>query len=169
MIVLFCIGAGYAILSFILGDGLGVDLQVGEMPYLSPVVIATFLTVFGGVGYWLLRQTDWSALPVAGVSLLAGLGVSTVVLFLVVIPLQAAHKGDAPSAQSMIGMAAEVVIPIEPQRLGEIVYVQSGIRHNAPAKSASDTSIASGVTVRIVGESAGIFIVTSDDAKTVFN
>lgn len=162
MLVLFGIGAGYAILSFFLGDWLGVDLQIGEMPYLSPTVIATFLTVFGGVGYWLLRQTDWSVLPIAGLSLVAGLGVSSSVLLLVVIPLQAAHKGDAPTAQSMIGLEAEVVTPIEPQRLGEILYVQDGVRHNAPAKTLDETSIASGVTVRIVGESAGIFIVKSN-------
>jgi hypothetical protein len=159
MLVLFLLGAGYAALSLFLGDWLGFDFQPGELPFLSPTVIATFLTVFGGVGYVLLNQTGWSVFPVAGLSLLVASGVSLAVLFLVVMPLQAAQTGTAPSAKSMLGFEAEVVISIEPSRLGEIVYMQGGTRHSAPAKSADGSAIPQGAGVRIVGETAGTFIV----------
>lgn len=159
MLALFLIGAGYAVLTMFLGDGLGFDVQPGELPILSPTVIATFVTVFGGVGYLLLNQTGWSALLVAGLSLFVALAVSSAVMFLVVVPLQAAHKGTAPSVRSMLGSEAEVVTSIEPSRLGEIVYQQGGVRHSAPAKSADGSAIMQGTGVRIVGESAGTFIV----------
>ncbi len=163
MIVLFALGAGYALLSLVFGDWLGFDLHPGDLPLLSPTVIATFVTVFGGLGYLLLHETDWPTVAVAGVSLIAALGVSSAVLFLVVIPLHAAQKGMAQSAKSMIGSEAEVVTPIDPHRMGEIVYMQGGSRHSAPAKGQDDACIEQGATVRIVGESAGTFIVEATD------
>ena len=159
MIVLFFIGAGYALLSLVVGDWLGFDFHPGDLPYLSPTVIATFLTVFGGIGYVLLHRTGWPAMPVAGVALLAGLAVSSAVLFLVVIPLHAAQKGTAPSAKDMLGLEAEVVTSIEPGRLGEIVYMQGGFRSSAPAKSADGRAIGQGAIVRIVGETGGTYVV----------
>ncbi|MFC4600454.1 hypothetical protein [Cohnella hongkongensis] len=159
MIVLFCIGVGYAVLSAFVGDLFGLDVHTGELPFLSPTVIATFMTVFGGVGYMLLHNTGWPALPIAGLSLLISLGVSSVVLFLVVIPLQAAQKGSAQSSKQMIGRKAEVVTSIEGARLGEIVYEQGGTRHSAPAKARGDAAIRQGAQVRILDEIAGTFVV----------
>jgi len=159
MIVLFGIGVGYAILSAVVGDVFGLDVHTGELPFLSPTIIATFMTVFGGVGYMLHHNTGWAALPVASLSLLVALGVSSAVLFLVVIPLQAAQKGTAMSAKEMIGYEAEVVTTIEVSRLGEIVYEQGGTRHSAPAKTIGDAAIPHGSQVRIVAELAGTFVV----------
>jgi membrane-bound ClpP family serine protease len=161
MIVLFFIGAGYALFSLVFGDWLGFDFHPGDLPFLSPTVIATFLTVFGGVGYMLFHRTGWSAVPVAGISLLFALGVSSAVLFLVVIPLHAAQKGTALSAKAMIGLEAEVVTPIDPGRIGEIVYLQGGTRNSAPARTAHGAAIPQGTSVRIVGETAGTFTVES--------
>lgn len=159
MMTLFIIGVGYAVLTTIVGDVFGVEAHAGDLPYLSPTVIATFVTVFGGIGYLLLHNTEWSAVPVAGVALLAGLGVSSAMMFLVVIPLQAAQKGAAQSAKTMIGRAAQVVTPIETARFGEIVYEQGGARHSAPAKARGDALIEQGANVRIVGEQSGTFVV----------
>jgi membrane-bound ClpP family serine protease len=159
MMVLFFMGAGYALLSLVIGDWLGFDFHPGDLPFMSPTVIATFVTVFGGVGYMLLHQTEWSAVAVAGLSLLMALGVSSAILFLVVIPLHAAQKGTARSAKDMIGSEAEVVTSIEFRRLGEIVYLQGGTRHSAPAKAADGAVIPQGTLVRIVGETAGTFVV----------
>lgn len=159
MIVLFAIGVGYAVLSAVVGDVFGLEFHAGELPFLSPTIIATFLTVFGGIGYMLLHNTGWSAFPVAGLSLLTALGVSSVVLFLVVIPLHAAQKGTALSSKLMIGNEAKVIISIEAMRLGEIVYEQGGTRHSAPAKAVEDAVIPQGTQVRIVDEMAGTFVV----------
>lgn len=159
MMVLFVVGVGYAILTAIVGDVFGLDAHVGELPFLSPTIIATFVTVFGGLGYLLLHNTGWSPLPVAGVAMLAALGVSAAVMFLVVLPLYAAQKGTALSARGMIGLEAKVITAIDADRLGEIVYVQGGTRHNAPAKSAETATIPSGSQVRIVDEMAGTFVV----------
>jgi hypothetical protein len=159
VLVLFAIGVGYAVLSLIVGDVFGLEFHAGELPFLSPTIIATFLTVFGGIGYMLIHNTGWSAMPVAGLSLLTALGVSSVVLFLVVIPLHAAQKGTALSAKGMIGLEARVIISIEALRLGEIVYVQGGTRHNAPAKALEEAIIPQGTQVRIVDEMAGTFVV----------
>jgi hypothetical protein len=159
VLVLFAIGVGYAVLSLIVGDVFGLEFHAGELPFLSPTIIATFLTVFGGIGYMLLHNTGWSAVPVAGLSLLTALGVSSAVLFLVVIPLHAAQKGTVLSAKGMIGHEARVITSIEALRLGEIVYEQGGTRHSAPAKAIEEAIIPQGTQVRIVGESAGTFVV----------
>lgn len=159
MLVLFFAGAGYAVLSLTFGDWLGFDFSPGELPFLSPTVIATFLTVFGGIGYMLLHLTDWPVFPIAGLSLLAGLAVSSIVLFLIVIPLHSAQKGTALSAKDMIGYEAEVITAIGEGRLGEIVYQQGGTRLNAPAKAADGRAIPQGTNVRIISEIAGTFVV----------
>lgn len=159
LLVLFAIGIGYAILSAFVGDVFGVEFHAGELPFLSPTIIATFLTVFGGIGYMLFQNTSWSALVIAGLSLLTGIGVSSVVLFLVVIPLQSAQKGEALSSKAMIGREAKVITSIEGFRIGEIIYEQGGTRHNAPARSIEETMIPSGTQVIIVDELAGTFIV----------
>ncbi|WP_372662098.1 hypothetical protein [Cohnella sp.] len=162
LIVLFAIGIGYAVLSAIAGDVFGVEFHAGELPFLSPTIIATFLTVFGGVGYMLLHNTGWPALAVAGLSLLIAIGVSSVVLFLVVLPLHAAQKGEALSAKAMIGCEAKVITSIEGFRVGEIVYEQGGTRHNAPARGLEEITIPYGSSVRIVDEIAGTFIVKKE-------
>lgn len=159
MLVLFGLGIVFALLTAFAGDLFGLEASVGDIPYLSPTVIATFLTVTGGAGYLLHANTAWSSLAVTGVSLVGSLGVSAAMLFLVVIPLNRAQKGDARSAKEMIGRTAEVVIPIEARRFGEIVYELGGTRHSAPAKSRSEQPILQGTQVRIIGESAGTFIV----------
>ncbi|BBI32413.1 hypothetical protein [Cohnella abietis] len=159
LIVLFGIGVGYAIISAVVGDLFGLEMHTGDLPFLSPTIIATFLTVFGGVGYMLLHNTSWSALSVAGLSMVVALGVSSLVLFLVVIPLHAAQKGTALSAKAMIGLEAKVVTSIEALRLGEIVYEQGGTRHSAPAKAIEDAVIPQGTQVRILDEMAGTFVV----------
>ncbi len=159
MIVFFGIGVAYAIISAIVGDLLGFAIHAGELPFLSPTIIATFLTVFGGISYMLLHNTDWSPVVVTSLTLLIALGVSSVVLFLVVIPLQAAQKGIAQSSKTMIGCEAQVVTSIEALRMGEIVYVQGGTRHSAPAKAIENAIIAQGSLVRIVDELAGTFVV----------
>jgi membrane-bound ClpP family serine protease len=96
---------------------------------------------------------------VASLSLLAAIGVSSIVLFMVVIPLQAAQKGTAKSSKEMIGLEAKVIISIEALRMGEIVYEQGGTRHSAPAKAIEDATIPQGAQVRIVDEMAGTFVV----------
>lgn len=159
MMVLFAAGVGYAILTTILGDVFGLEAHTGDFPFLSPTIIATFVTVFGGIGYLLLHNTGWSSLPIAGVALMSALGVSAAVLFLVVLPLYAAQKGDALSVKGMIGCEARVITSIETNRLGEIVYEQGGSRHNAPAKSAEAATIQSGSRVRILDELGGTFVV----------
>jgi membrane protein implicated in regulation of membrane protease activity len=159
LLVLFAIGVGYAIITAVIGDLFGLEVHTGELPFLSPTIIATFLTVFGGIGYLLHHGTGWSSVPVAGLSLLCALGVSSAVLFLVVMPLHAAQKGIAQSAKRMIGIEAKVITSIEFMRLGEIVYEQGGTRLSAPAKSNSDAAIPQGSQVRIVDEMAGTFVV----------
>lgn len=159
MMVLFAVGVGYAILTAILGDVFGIEAHVGELPFLSPTIIATFVTVFGGLGYLMLHNTSWSPLPIAGVALMGALGVSAAVLFLVVLPLYAAQKGDALSIKGMIGLEAQVITAIGEDRLGEIVYEQGGTRHNAPAMSAEAATIPHGSRVRILDELAGTFVV----------
>jgi membrane-bound ClpP family serine protease len=160
MLILFAIGVGYAIWTTVAGDVFGLEVHAGELPFLSPTIIATFVTAFGGIGYVLLRYTEWTKLTVAALALLLSLMISSAVLFFVILPLYAAEKGEALSANEMIGREAKVVTSIEPLRIGEIVYEQGGIRQSAPARASEESEIPQGAKVRIVDVTAGTFIVT---------
>ncbi|WP_068618204.1 NfeD family protein [Paenibacillus tuaregi] len=160
-LVLFLIGLVFAVLSIFVGDifHLHVDVSGGHFPYLSPTTIAAFITVFGGLGYFLIINTSLSQVLISAISVFAAIVVSACMFFFIVVPLQAAHKSTARSAKDLIGKSAVVVSPITGDSRGEIVYEQGGTRLSAPARSNSGEMIYKGETVIVLDEAAGTFLV----------
>lgn len=170
LIYLFCLGAGlvFTILTFAMGhfmgggdhgqvDGSGGHAEAGvdssDMPgvsALSPTVIATFVTAFGGLGTIFSRvpatKTPWVSAPlsVLGATALAG------VMLWVLRQIFSHTQGSSESKVStVVGMDAMIVSPIPADGVGEIAYVQGGTRYTAPAREETGQAIAAGRPVRI--------------------
>ncbi|MEX2416487.1 MAG: hypothetical protein WD424_10115 [Paenibacillaceae bacterium] len=58
-LILFIIGLAYAVLTIFVGDIFNIHFNLGggHLPFISPTTIASFITVFGGSGYFLSEKT----------------------------------------------------------------------------------------------------------------
>jgi len=155
--ILFVVGVILAVLTILFGDIF--DLGSDHLPFLSPTVLASFLTVFGGTGAFLTITGILPPLFIAAVSLVVALALTSVILFAVILPLHRAQQSAAFSSKDMIGKTAEVITPIEPGKRGEIIYEQGGSRLSAPAKTLQNVRIEQGETVWIMDVVSGTFIV----------
>ncbi len=120
------------------------------MSAFSPTTIASFITAFGGFGLILSRiqatRTPWISAPLATMGGLIVAG--TVVGFFSMV----FHKTQSSSESrvgSLSGSTATTIGPIPENGMGEIAYVQGGIRYTAPARTDSGAAIAAGQTVKI--------------------
>lgn len=131
--------------------GLGADHMPTIGP-LSPTTLAAFVTAFGGIGMVLatieVTRSPWISLPLA---ILGGLAIAAAVLAM----FRAVFKRTQSSSESLVaqlpGREATVITPIAPGKVGEIAYIDRGVRYTAAARSDSelDAPIPSGATVTI--------------------
>lgn len=167
--VCFFTGALFTVLSFLLGrlldfadfDG-DLDLD-GDMPGLTvsplkPIVIVSFITVFGGVGL----MTEQAGLSPT-LMLLVALGAAVIVAWgiyrFVVVPLYRAQNTSSVSQQELIGRTATISLRIKNDGFGSIAYVVNGNSYNAPAKSVDGTDIERGAEVVIVRLERNVYYV----------
>ncbi len=158
--VSFAIGIIYAIVSsFGLFDfDVDADFQ-GDFPILSPIIIASFLTVFGGLGLLLNYQSSITPLNAALISVAAAIIIAVLLFFLVVWPMSKAERSTAHSEKDMVGQFAEVITPINKGGHGEIIYTQGGSRLSAPATTHEDKRIGIGEMVEVTEVTGGMFVV----------
>jgi membrane protein implicated in regulation of membrane protease activity len=122
---------------------------------LSPTVIASFVTAFGGLGMIFSRleftSALWLSVPLA---LVGGLAVAASVFALFRSIYRATQASSEAHVSALIGSSATVISPIPAASVGEIAYVQGGSRYTAPAREEDGAALAAGQTVvitRIVG------------------
>lgn len=167
--VCFATGVAYAVISFLLGqlfdfidfDG-DVDLDGGSIGStispLKPIVIASFVTVFGGIGIiGTMKGLLWSVtLGVAfGVAFLIAYGLYR----WVIIPLYKAQNTSAVEQQSLIGCIAKVTLGMKAEEFGRITYVVNGNTYTAPAKSEGGEQLGKGTEVVITGIVKNVFYI----------
>ncbi|MHB9129799.1 MAG: hypothetical protein ACYDBB_01750 [Armatimonadota bacterium] len=138
-------GAGHA------GDG-GIDGGGGQLVFgpFSPLVIAFFLTSFGGTGLLVTRVIHPVSMLVA---LLLALASGFILAWLLVTGLNKLLGSLQSSSEvrmaSLLGSEAEVTTQIPPDGVGEIAYVAMGARYVGPARSDEMVAIPRFSTVRI--------------------
>ena len=180
--ICFWIGLVFAVISAVsshlFGGGHDAHVDIGTgghseagfdhtgMPGLSvfsPTVIFSFLTAFGGLGnifsmFESTRQPLISAsLALAGAAVIAG-----GVFWLFNTVIARTQSSSESRVSTLAGLTATIVTPIPENGMGEIAYVQSGIRHSAPARSEAGKPIAAGQVVKITRIVGGQFYVTTD-------
>jgi membrane protein implicated in regulation of membrane protease activity len=164
-----CLLAGliYAVISLIMSGGFGsaepADVSAdaggvdggdigGEITFspVSPVVIATFITAFGGGGIVGTEGLKWSAVASAALAVGSGL----LVAGLVYTVLNAVYKRTQGSSEAksddIVGLAAEVITPMSKNGTGEVAYVIRGARFTGSARSVDNSRIEKNSLVKIV-------------------
>jgi membrane-bound ClpP family serine protease len=168
VIYFLCFGAGlfYAIVVGLSGHLFGGDvdhhMDVGtDLPVspLSPTVISTFLTGFGGGG--MLANSYFHLAPAPGVlvallvgALLSG-GTFTAISFL----FRSTQGGSEFALSDMVGSVVQVVTPIPENGTGEIALIAKGTRVNSPARSVDGSAIARNTPVKIERALGNVFYV----------
>lgn len=122
--ILFGVGIVMAVVTILFGDVF--EIATGSVPYLSPSVIAAFMTVFGGTGAFLTTAGIMAPIPSAFISFIVSIALTLIMLFTIILQLHRAQKSAAYSSKDMIGKLAEVITPIEQGKKGEIIYEQGG-------------------------------------------
>jgi membrane protein implicated in regulation of membrane protease activity len=136
------------------GDGSGGDLKI-----FSPVTLATFMAVFGGVGLICtigLGLDPRVSLLIAGlVAIVASLAVAALYGRVLV----ALHGSTDIRETDMVGIEATVTTPIPANGIGEVLFEISKERMSRPARSADNDPIARGTIVVIQQASGGNVLV----------
>jgi hypothetical protein len=127
----------------------GVDHPEVNVPSLSPVTLASFVTAFGAFGLialGLINTTPaWSlAWAVGGAVAVAGIAHFAFGYFLI-----RPQGSSEVQLKDIIGAVGEVTVPIPEDGLGEITFVAQGGRRTFPARAAGGAALKRGATVVI--------------------
>lgn len=181
LVYLICFGVGllFTICSALFGhifggdghdghvDGSGGHAEAGadasDMPgvsALSPTVIASFVTAFGGIGM-ILHQIPATRPPfISGpLSLLGGFAIAGSVLWLLRQLFRRTQSSSESKVGTLVGLTATIITPIPENGVGEIAYIQAGTRYTAPAREEHGVAVASGRPVQITRIVAAQFYV----------
>ena len=185
LIYIVCLGVGlvFTLLSAFFGhvfgggheghvDGSGGHAEAGadssDMPgvsALSPTVISSFITAFGGMGV-IFSQFKATSAPIisAPLAVLGGLVIAGSVLWLLQGLFSHTQSSSESKVGTLAGLTATIITPIPANGVGEIAYVQSGSRYTAPARLEDGaTSVANGKLVRITRVVGSQFYVAPTD------
>lgn len=167
--ILFGVGALYTIVTFLLGqllDFMDFDADFDDeglfnmqvSPF-KPMIIAAFLTSFGGFGLILQYKTVWHSPQIIIVALLAALAIAATLYYFVLVPLHKVQNTSAVEQKHLIGQRAKVTLNIKENRFGKIGYTVGGNIYSAPAKTFGDKEFAVGEEVIIIDIQKNVFYV----------
>ncbi len=129
----------------------------------SPLVIAFFLTSFGGSGLVYVKYIPNSVLSLPAAIVTAIIFAWLLILFFNRV-IAAVQSSSEVRILNMVGETAEVTVTIPATGMGEIAYVAMGSRNVSPARTDSGTDIPRFSNVRITRVSGNIFFVDKIDA-----
>jgi len=120
-----------------------------DVPSLSPITIASFVTAFGSFGLlavYLFNVSDRFSLLWAGGG---GLVVAIIAHFAFGYFLIAPQGSSEITARDVMGLTAEVITPIPADGVGQVAFVAQGRRITSSARSAGGVPIPKGELVSI--------------------
>jgi membrane protein implicated in regulation of membrane protease activity len=127
--------------------GIGGDHMPAITP-LSPTTIASFVTAFGGFGMILSRleatRSPFLSLPL---SLLGGLTVAFLVFLLFRALFLRTQSSSESHVAGIVGREASIITPVPAGGVGEIAYVDGGVRYTAAARTEDGAPVPAGATV----------------------
>lgn len=149
-------GLFYALFAIFFGDHGGIDSHdidhggTDGISPLKPIVIATFITLFGGFGIIGNFISSLAAIFVFLLAVLAGFVGAALIFYTVVVPMYKCQSNSVVSNENVKNVSGNVITPISSDGLGEISYTVGDIRYTSPAKSLSEEEIEKGTDVVIV-------------------
>lgn len=139
--------------------------EVGLSP-LSPITIASFITAFGGVGLITNNLTTLSPIVGLMISAISGVALSGFIFLVYTRVLMEAQGSSQVESGELIGITAEVITPIPPGKIGEVVIVVRGARIRHAARSFDEQAIPRGTLVEVVEEAGSVVIVKPKEAAS---
>ena len=141
-------------------------LESSDMPGMSPfspMIIACFVTCFGGLGM-IFREIPatsvaWISAPLSAVG---AFGVAAVLFILLRSLFRATQSSSESKVADVIGTVGEVITAIPERGVGEIAYVQKGARYSASARDEAGAAVSKGQAVRIVRVTGAQFYVAAE-------
>jgi membrane protein implicated in regulation of membrane protease activity len=131
------------------GDVGGIDAPDVAVSPLSPITIATFITTFGGVGVLTTQvfgvDPRWSLLWATG----SGVGTAGLMYLFVSQFLVRSQASSELHRSELVGIEAEVTVPIGENATGQVTYVTRVGRMSSMARSADGRPIPRGQLVVI--------------------
>lgn len=123
---------------------------VPGISFFSPLVLACFVTAFGGLGIvfsdFKATSNVWISAPL---SIAGGFCLAFLVLWLFNAVFSRTQSSSEARVADLVGQSASVITPIPSGGVGEIAYVQGGTRYTAPARDEKGGFVAAGRAVRI--------------------
>ena len=134
--------------------------EVPELPVspLKPIVITTFVTVFGGIGM-ICTIKGFPQAKAAVIALISGAAAAYLLYRFIIVPLYRAQNTSAISQKELRGALAKVSLAIKGNLFGKITYTVSGNSYSAPARSIDGKDIERGVPVVIINIEKNTFYV----------
>jgi membrane-bound ClpP family serine protease len=139
---------------------ISVDVEVPALPVspLKPIVITTFVTVFGGIG--MICTINGLSQPSATViALISGAAAAFLLYRFIIVPIYRAQNTSAISQKELRGALAKVTLAINGSMFGKISYTSKGNTYSAPARSIDGEDIERGVPVVIINIEKNTFYV----------
>src|SRR5437870_1967215 len=136
-----------------------------NVPSLSPITVASFVTAFGAFG--IVGTQGFNASGGASIVLasLGGLIVAAISHFAFGYFLIAPQGSTDVTQKDIVGATAEVTTPIPMGGLGEVTFVAQGGRVSYPARSLDRVILPRGTTVTIIEHVGSVVAVR---ARTTF-
>jgi membrane-bound ClpP family serine protease len=163
----FILGLGYAIITGLAGHLFGGDvhdvhMEVGtDLPIspLSPTVIATFLTGFGGGGLLANSYFQLSLGKGIVVALLTGVLLSCGTFGALTLLFRNTQAGSEYSLDDMVGRIVQIITPIPENGTGEVAIIAKGTRIVGPARSEDGKGIARDAPVEVIRVVGSVYYV----------
>ena len=163
----FLAGLGYSLIvglsSHLFGGHVGdMHMDVGtDLPItpLSPTVIATFLTGFGGGGMLANSYFQLSVGKGVMVALLTGILLSGGTFGVLTILFKNTQAGSEYSLEDMVGRVVQIITPIPENGTGEVALIAKGTRIIGPARSDDGKAIQRNTAVEIVRVVGNVYYV----------
>lgn len=164
----FAIGLGYAVIVGLAGHLFGggdvhdIHMDVGtDLPIspLSPTVVATFLTGFGGGGLLANSYFQLSVGKGVLVALLTGVLLSCGTFGVLSVLFKNTQAGSEYSVGDMVGRIVQIITPIPENGTGEVAIVAKGTRVIGPARSEDGKAIARNTSVEITRVVGNVYYV----------
>jgi membrane protein implicated in regulation of membrane protease activity len=128
----------------------GIDAPDVSVSPLSPITIATFITVFGGLGVLSTQFFNLDPRLSLVVATVGGLAVAVVMFLLYSRVLIGSQASTQISRSELVGIEAEVTVPIGEAASGQVSYATKAGRMQSMARSMDGRPIPRGQLVTIV-------------------
>ncbi|SHJ98088.1 Protein of unknown function [Geosporobacter subterraneus DSM 17957] len=167
--ILFGVGALYTIITFLLGqllDFMDFDTDFDDDGFFNmqvspfkPMIIAAFLTAFGGFGLIFQFKKEWHPITILFAALFAAFAIAVLLYYFVLVPLYRVQNSSAVEQRHLIGRTAKVTLGIKKDKFGKISYTVGGNIYSAPAKTLESKELATGEEVIIIDIQKNVFYV----------